>query len=54
VKNFAKNPRDAAMSGSFSFNDTSLQFTVVPEPHAAIIGGIGMLMLLRRRRSALA
>jgi hypothetical protein len=41
-------------TGTFGFNGTSLQFTVVPEPRAALIGGIGMLMLLRRRRSALA
>jgi hypothetical protein len=26
------------------------QFTVVPEPSAALLGGLGLLMLLRRRR----
>jgi fibronectin-binding autotransporter adhesin len=41
-------------TGSFGFNGTSLQFTVVPEPHAALLGGIGLLILLRRRRSSLA
>lgn len=37
-------------TGSFSFNGTSLQFTVVPEPRAALLGSIGILALLRRRR----
>jgi autotransporter-associated beta strand protein len=36
-------------SGTFSFNGSSLQFTVVPEPGAAMLGGIGLLVLLRRR-----
>ena len=29
-----------------------LGLTVVPEPHAALLGGLGMLVLLRRRRCA--
>jgi hypothetical protein len=29
-----------------------LGLTVVPEPHAALLGGLGMLALLRRRRCA--
>ena len=33
--------------GGANYNAT---FTVVPEPSAALLGGIGMLMLLRRRR----
>ena len=41
-------------TGTFSFNDTSLQFSVVPEPRAALIGGLGLLMLFRRRRFNLA
>jgi hypothetical protein len=28
-----------------------LGLTVIPEPRAALLGGIGMLMLLRRRRA---
>jgi len=53
-------------SGTFSFDGTSAQsgldtksvgdFTIalnavaVPEPRAALLGGLGLLMLLRRRR----
>jgi len=32
------------------FNATTGFVTVIPEPQAALIGGIGMLALLRRRR----
>jgi hypothetical protein len=35
-----------AQSGS----DYNLSFTAVPEPRAALLGGLGILMLLRRRR----
>jgi len=31
-------------------SDYRLSFTAVPEPRAALLGGLGMLMLLRRRR----
>lgn len=37
-----------------TFNDGSNDFTqisVIPEPSAALLGGLGMLMLLRRRRN---
>jgi hypothetical protein len=35
-----------------SGNDVFLsEFTVIPEPRAGLLGGLGMLMLLRRRRS---
>ena len=32
------------------FNNGSLQVVVVPEPEAALLGGLGLLALLRRRR----
>jgi fibronectin-binding autotransporter adhesin len=32
------------------FNNGSLQLVVVPEPSAALLGGLGLLALLRRRR----
>lgn len=35
--------------GSFAYVDT-LTFALVPEPSAALFGGLGMLALLRRRR----
>ena len=34
------------------FEQGSLDLVVVPEPGAALLGSIGMLALLRRRRSA--
>ncbi|MBN8459865.1 MAG: autotransporter-associated beta strand repeat-containing protein [Verrucomicrobia bacterium] len=37
-------------TGTFGFNGTSLQFTVVPEPDAALLGGIGILLCFRRKR----
>jgi autotransporter-associated beta strand protein len=33
-----------------SGNNLMLSYTVIPEPRAALLGGLGMLMLLRRRR----
>ncbi|MEY3895167.1 MAG: hypothetical protein RLZZ214_686, partial [Verrucomicrobiota bacterium] len=32
------------------FQSGSLQVVVIPEPSAALLGGLGMLALLRRRR----
>ena len=43
---------DGSFALGLSGNDVVLNYTVVPEPPAAFIGGIGLLMLLRRRRSA--
>jgi hypothetical protein len=33
------------------FQEGSLQLVVIPEPSAALLGGLGLLALLRRRRS---
>ncbi len=38
-------------SGNFAIDGSQLKFTVVPEPAAALLGGVGLLILLRRRRS---
>ena len=35
---------------SFSGNDLQVTFAVIPEPRAALLGCIGVLLLLRRRR----
>jgi autotransporter-associated beta strand protein len=42
----------SANFGAGNVNGYVTQFTVVPEPRAALLGGLGMLMLLRRRRNA--
>jgi hypothetical protein len=44
---------NAALVGggrSAYFNNGSLAIVVIPEPSATLLGGIGMLFLLRRRR----
>ena len=33
------------------FQSGSLQLVIIPEPRAALLGGIGLLLLLRRRRA---
>ncbi len=40
------------LTGTFAFDDTSLQFTVIPEPGIAALltGTLGLLITLRRRR----
>jgi hypothetical protein len=38
------------VSYSFAQSTGDLTVTVIPEPSAALLGGIGLLMLLRRRR----
>jgi autotransporter-associated beta strand protein len=35
---------------TYSFSETTGVLTVIPEPSAALLGGLGMLVLLRRRR----
>jgi hypothetical protein len=41
-------------AGSWSLastgNDLVLSYTVIPEPKAALLGGLGILLLFRRRR----
>jgi MYXO-CTERM domain-containing protein len=36
--------------GAGDVNGYVTQFTAVPEPRAALLGGLGLLALLRRRR----
>lgn len=36
--------------GTFSINDFTFNGSVIPEPSAALLGGIGLIALLRRRR----
>jgi MYXO-CTERM domain-containing protein len=43
---------DTSSYGSFSISDSSLSWTVIPEPGAALLGSLGLLTLLRRRRNA--
>lgn len=46
------NPYDFG-NGKFGyFTQGSLQAVIIPEPSAALLGGLGMLVLLRRRRGA--
>jgi hypothetical protein len=35
---------------TLNFSEVTGNLTVVPEPRAALLGGLGLLMLLRRRR----
>jgi hypothetical protein len=41
----------SAASGQTYSSFAGLQFEVVPEPSTALLGGLGMLVLLRRRRA---
>jgi fibronectin-binding autotransporter adhesin len=45
-------PFDFGNGKSGYFQEGSLQAVIIPEPRAALLGGIGLLALLRRRRSA--
>jgi len=47
---FSNAPGDGVFSLAQSGNDLVLNFTVVPEPSTALIGGLAALTLLRRRR----
>jgi autotransporter-associated beta strand protein len=48
--NSLANAYDFGDGRSAYFQDGSLQLVVIPEPRAALLGSLGMLMLLRRRR----
>jgi autotransporter-associated beta strand protein len=37
---------------TYTFTESTGQLVVIPEPRAALLGGIGIMLLLRRRRSA--
>jgi autotransporter-associated beta strand protein len=47
---FSNDPDGGVFSISQSGNNLVLNFTPVPEPGAALLGGVGLLALLRRRR----
>lgn len=40
----------ASVSNSSAFDNLAFQGTVIPEPSTALLGGFGILLLLRRRR----
>jgi fibronectin-binding autotransporter adhesin len=48
----SSNPFDFGNGKSGYFQEGSLQAVIIPEPRAALLGGLGMLLLLRRRRNA--
>jgi hypothetical protein len=45
-----ENAASVGTGRSACFQNGSLQVVVIPEPRAALLGGLGVLMLLRRRR----
>jgi hypothetical protein len=51
VSNFGlANAYDLGGGKSAYFQSGSMNLVVIPEPRAALLGGLGMLVLLRRRR----
>lgn len=51
IENFGIDNKFAVGTGRYAyFENGSLSVVVVPEPEAALLGGIGLLALLRRRR----
>lgn len=48
---FGKPTSDGAGNTPERWGPANMQFTVVPEPSAALLGGLGVLCLLRRRRN---
>jgi autotransporter-associated beta strand protein len=47
---FSYSNLNSGLSGTFGLSGSNLTFTVVPEPRAALLGGLGIIALLRRRR----
>ena len=45
------NAYDLGDGRSAYFQSGSLQLVIVPEPRAALLGGIGLLLIFRRRRA---
>ncbi|TAE73055.1 MAG: hypothetical protein EAZ84_13530 [Verrucomicrobia bacterium] len=52
LNTFRINYNDTTAGVNGGLNSNFVTLTVVPEPRAALLGGIGMLLLLRRRRVA--
>lgn len=50
VADFSYSNLGGGYTGEFALSGSDLTFTVIPEPAAALLGGIGTLLLLRRRR----
>lgn len=51
VSDFSYTNLGGGLSGSFTLNSDSLQFTAIPEPASAVVGILLGLGLLRRRRA---
>jgi fibronectin-binding autotransporter adhesin len=50
ISDFSYTNLGAGKTGSFAITGSQLDFTVIPEPRAALLGSLGLLALLRRRR----
>jgi len=50
VANFSYSNLGGGYTGEFGLTSNTLTFTVIPEPAAVLLGGLGTLLLLRRRR----
>ena len=50
LSDFSYTNLGAGNTGTFSFNNTSLEFTVIPEPGSALLGALALSILFRRRR----
>ncbi|GAA5482942.1 PEP-CTERM sorting domain-containing protein [Haloferula sargassicola] len=51
VAGFTDNGDDTWSSGIYQFDEATGLLSVVPEPSVALLGGLGMLGMLRRRRA---
>lgn len=51
VADFSYTNLGGGYTGEFALSGSDLTFTVIPEPGATLLGSLGMLILLRRRRS---